>query len=104
MMKPKNIVVTGGNSGIGFETVKALYDQGHNVIFGSRSAAKNQEAVTEISKQKGGSVVAFALDLSQRKSIEEFVKSVKSKFDHIDILVNNAGLTLGERKISEIGY
>lgn len=48
MTTPKNIVVTGGNSGIGYETVKALYEEGHNVIFGSRSAAKNQEAVSKI--------------------------------------------------------
>jgi NAD(P)-dependent dehydrogenase (short-subunit alcohol dehydrogenase family) len=32
----KNIVLTGGNSGIGFETVKALYEDGHKIIFGSR--------------------------------------------------------------------
>lgn len=39
--KPKNIVVTGGNSGIGLETVKALYELGHQVIFGARNNAKN---------------------------------------------------------------
>jgi NAD(P)-dependent dehydrogenase (short-subunit alcohol dehydrogenase family) len=33
----KNIVVTGGNAGIGLETARALYGDGHNVIFGSRS-------------------------------------------------------------------
>jgi NAD(P)-dependent dehydrogenase (short-subunit alcohol dehydrogenase family) len=32
-----NIVVTGGNNGIGFETIKALYLRGNNIIFGSRS-------------------------------------------------------------------
>jgi NAD(P)-dependent dehydrogenase (short-subunit alcohol dehydrogenase family) len=42
MQKPKNIVVTGGNSGVGFETVKGLYREGHNIIFGSRNNAKNQ--------------------------------------------------------------
>ena len=36
-MKGKNIVVTGGNDGIGYETVKSLYLEGHNVIFGSRN-------------------------------------------------------------------
>ena len=37
IFKPQNIVVTGGNSGIGFETVKALFEDGHHVIFGSRN-------------------------------------------------------------------
>ena len=37
MLRAKNIVLTGGNDGIGYETVKSLYDEGHNVIFGSRN-------------------------------------------------------------------
>lgn len=45
MISAKNIVVTGGNSGVGYETVKALYEEGHNVIFGARSVAKNEEVV-----------------------------------------------------------
>lgn len=45
-----NIVITGGNLGMGYETAKALYNDGHNVIFGSRNAEKNQKAVKEISK------------------------------------------------------
>jgi NAD(P)-dependent dehydrogenase (short-subunit alcohol dehydrogenase family) len=45
-MKPKNIVVTGGNSGIGLQTVTALYEEGHNVIFGARNKDKNQQAIT----------------------------------------------------------
>jgi NAD(P)-dependent dehydrogenase (short-subunit alcohol dehydrogenase family) len=69
MITPKNIVVTGGNSGIGYETVKALYEEGHHVIFGSRNVNKNQEVVNEITQQEGGTLVAFPLDLSQRRSI-----------------------------------
>lgn len=104
MMKPKNIVVTGGNSGVGYEAVKALYEEGHNVIFGSRNVAKNNEAITRITARTGGSVIAFPLDLSVRKSVEEFAKNVMGKFDHIDILVNNAGLILdGDRQTNEQG-
>ena len=47
-MEHKNIVVTGGNKGIGYEAVKALYEQGHNVIFGSRNEENNVKAVKEI--------------------------------------------------------
>lgn len=73
----KNIVVTGGNSGIGYETVKGLYTDGHNVIFGSRNQQKNSQAVEEISKEKGGTLKCFALDLSKKASVEEFVKNVQ---------------------------
>jgi NAD(P)-dependent dehydrogenase (short-subunit alcohol dehydrogenase family) len=37
----KKIVITGGNSGIGLETAKGLYGDGHNVVFGSRDEKKN---------------------------------------------------------------
>jgi NAD(P)-dependent dehydrogenase (short-subunit alcohol dehydrogenase family) len=43
-----NIIITGGNSGIGYETMKDLYLRGHNIIFGSRNESKNQEALTSI--------------------------------------------------------
>lgn len=48
--------------------------------------------------------MAFALDLSKRKSIEQFVEQVKNKFEYVDILVNNAGLMItGEKQVSELG-
>lgn len=47
--------------------------------------------------KEGGSVVSFPLDLSVRKSVEDFAKNVMAKFDHVDILVNNAGLNVGQR-------
>ena len=40
-----NIVLTGGNNGIGFETAKVLYNEGHNIVFGSRNIEKNEAAV-----------------------------------------------------------
>jgi len=44
----KNIVITGGNSGIGLETARELYADGHRIIIGSRKTAKNTEAVKSI--------------------------------------------------------
>jgi NAD(P)-dependent dehydrogenase (short-subunit alcohol dehydrogenase family) len=40
-LERKNIVLTGGNNGIGYETAKALYSDGHYIIFGSRNKQKN---------------------------------------------------------------
>lgn len=102
---PKNIVVTGGNSGIGLETVRALYEEGHHVIFGSRNTERNQQAITDITRVSGGTVKAYPLDLTKRKSIEEFANNVKSQFPIIDILVNNAGLFMrGDKQTSELGF
>jgi NAD(P)-dependent dehydrogenase (short-subunit alcohol dehydrogenase family) len=73
MLTRKNIVITGANSGIGFETVRGLYADGHNLIFGSRSEEKNREALQLIMKDNTksiGTVKCFKLDLSKQSSIE----------------------------------
>jgi len=41
MQSKLNIVITGGNTGIGLETVKGLYSDGHHIIFGSRNEQKS---------------------------------------------------------------
>ncbi len=43
--KGKNVVITGANAGIGFETIKELYHNGNNIIFGSRNSMLNQQAI-----------------------------------------------------------
>ena len=85
MFIAKNIVLTGGNDGVGKETVRGLYKDGHNLIFGSRNQEKNESAAKDIMMEQGGSLKYFSLDLSKRKSIDEFVKNVKVK------IFNNIG-------------
>lgn len=75
MNSAKNIVITGGNSGIGLETARALFGDGHNIIIGSRNEEKNSEAVKSITASfpnSKGSVKSAKLDLSKRASIETF--------------------------------
>ncbi len=84
MEKEKQVVLTGGNSGIGFEAAKALYGKGFHVIFGSRNVSKNEEAVQKIEEayqNSQGTIKSFKLDLSKRSSIEEFCQNVKNKWD-----------------------
>ena len=71
-----DVVVTGGNSGVGFETARGLYKDEHNIIFGSRNVKRNEDAVKEITKDSGGSVKGLSLDLSKRESIEKFANEV----------------------------
>ena len=99
----KNIVITGGNIGIGLETAKGLYADGHTIIFGSRNEQRNIQAVDLITKSapnSKGKVKAFKLDLSKRASIEDFAKNVQGQFSHIDILINNAGMVMNDRQVN----
>jgi NAD(P)-dependent dehydrogenase (short-subunit alcohol dehydrogenase family) len=68
-MEGKNCVVTGGNSGIGFETALALANSGANVIIVSRSQEKAASAVKSIKAKSQNNQVDYVLaDLSSQKS------------------------------------
>jgi NAD(P)-dependent dehydrogenase (short-subunit alcohol dehydrogenase family) len=87
----KTIIVTGGNSGLGYESVKAFAEQGADVILASRSIEKGEKAKQEIGKVKGN-IEVMQLDLGDFSSIQTFVESYKSKHTKLDILLNNAGI------------
>ncbi len=88
-----NVVITGANSGIGFETMRFLNERGANIIFGARSVSKSNEALSLINKQNPKSkILFFPLDLGDSKSIYEFSNFVKISFKKIDVLINNAGI------------
>jgi NAD(P)-dependent dehydrogenase (short-subunit alcohol dehydrogenase family) len=82
----KVAVVTGGNSGIGYETAKYFNAAGANVIITGRSANKVAKAAAELGV-KG--IVADVIDLS---AIDALVKQVKNEFTTVDVLFVNAGI------------
>lgn len=91
------VLVTGANSGIGFEAIQALMQSDHpyHIILGARSPARAQEAVAQLRKELPGSkssVDALQVDLESDESIDKAVAEVTAKYGRIDALVNNAGL------------
>lgn len=82
----KIAVVTGGNSGIGYETAKYFKAAGAKVIITGRSAERVSTAATELGV-KG--IVADVIDLS---AIDALVDQVKQEFGSIDVLFVNAGI------------
>jgi hypothetical protein len=92
------VLITGGNTGIGYETVKALYasPEAHTIIMGSRSLDKAAEAIStlksEIPESKS-EIVPVQIDIESNASMEAAFKTVESQFGRIDALVNNAGKT-----------
>ncbi len=90
-LKGKVIIVTGGNSGLGYESVKAFAQNGAEVILTSRSIEKGEAAKTKIGKVKGN-ISVLQLDLMDFASIKTFADNFKKKYNRIDVLLNNAGI------------
>lgn len=84
----KTAIVTGGYSGIGLETARALADKGASVIIPVRSEAKAKENLTGIS----GDIRTAPMDLADLNSVRDFAASITSNMDRLDLLINNAGI------------
>jgi NAD(P)-dependent dehydrogenase (short-subunit alcohol dehydrogenase family) len=89
----KIVVVTGGNSGIGYEAALALAGKGAHVILAVRSAEKGQAAVTAIQRaHPGAAAEVMALDLSNLASVKRFAETFLARFEALPLLINNAGV------------
>jgi len=98
-MQGKTVVVTGGNSGIGFETAAALASMGARVLLTARNADKGRAAVAAITERLHGEgrVQLVVFDLADLASVRQGAAEILELSPSIDVLVNNAGLVLTER-------
>ncbi|OBS19068.1 hypothetical protein FPOA_10792 [Fusarium poae] len=90
------VLITGANTGIGLETVKALFrsSKAYHVILGSRKAANGEEAVAQLESEfpdTKSSVDVVQIDLGNNHEIPLVFETIKSKFGRVDVLINNAG-------------
>jgi NAD(P)-dependent dehydrogenase (short-subunit alcohol dehydrogenase family) len=89
----KVIIVTGGNSGLGYESVKAFAEKGAEVILASRSFEKGEAAKTGILENNPkGQIKVRQLDLMDFTSIKKFASHFKEHYNRLDVLLNNAGI------------
>ena len=84
----KFAIVTGGHSGIGFETVKALASAGAEILVPARDASKAKEALAGVA----GKISVASMDLADLQSVRKFSGEVKAERKSIDLLLNNAGI------------
>lgn len=84
----KTAVVTGGYSGIGLETVRALASRGARVLVPARSPEKARAALEEIE----GQVELETMDLGDITSVRAFGGWLKNRVSSLDLLINNAGI------------
>lgn len=91
----KVIIVTGGNSGLGYESVKAFASKGAEVVLASRSTDKGEEAKAEILKDvSAGKIKVMQLDLGDLESVKNFASAFKLGYKKLDVLLNNAGIMM----------
>jgi NAD(P)-dependent dehydrogenase (short-subunit alcohol dehydrogenase family) len=98
------VLLTGATSGIGFEAVRSLAQQGAKVVLVGRDAAKTERCVEEVRKAApSAEVTSLLCDFSRQADVRRLAYDVLQRFDRLDVLVNNAGGVFPQRTVTEDG-
>ena len=101
----KTIIVTGANSGLGYESTLALAEKGALVVMACRNLEKGRKALENIKTVvPSAQLDLMELDLADLKSIHAFAAAFKGKYDRLDVLLNNAGVMLTPRRLTADGF
>ncbi|XP_064210930.1 retinol dehydrogenase 11-like [Tribolium castaneum] len=96
----KTAIITGANTGIGFETALDFAKRGARVILACRDEKRAEDARYKVIEETGNkNVVVKLINMSSFNSVREFAKEINETEDRLDILVNNAGAGgIGDKK------
>ena len=104
-LENKVAVVTGANSGIGYEAARALADKGARVVMACRNLDKADEAARRIRrKNPDASLEVMELNLGDLESVRQFAEEFRARFDQLDLLINNAGVMVPPYGKTEDGF
>jgi NAD(P)-dependent dehydrogenase (short-subunit alcohol dehydrogenase family) len=93
-------VVTGANTGLGFETARVLAEHGASVVLAVRDVAKGRAAAERME----GDVTVQELDLTSLESVRTAAAALRTTQPRIDLLVNNAGVMYTPRQTTHDGF
>lgn len=102
----KIVIITGGNTGLGYQMSLELAKKNASIIIACRSKVKGIQAIGNIENTLGKKIDAqvIELDLTSMDSIHSFVSTFKQSYTRLDILINNAGVVnLKERVVTSNG-
>jgi NAD(P)-dependent dehydrogenase (short-subunit alcohol dehydrogenase family) len=101
----RTVVVTGANSGLGFEATRVFAQKGADVVMACRSRERGAEAREEIrSAVESPSLSVLELDLADLDSIRSFVERFEQEYDDLHVLCNNAGVMAIPRRETADGF
>jgi NAD(P)-dependent dehydrogenase (short-subunit alcohol dehydrogenase family) len=100
----RTFLVTGANTGIGFEAAKVLAERGGRVLLGCRSEERAADAIERIEAAVDGADLRFIpLDQGDLASVAAAAELVAEE-DRLDVLVNNAGIMMPPRELTTDGF
>lgn len=101
----RTAVITGSNTGLGFETARVLAQRGAEVVLAVRNTEKGKEAAQRIAAAAPGSTVRVQrLDLGSLESVAEAAAQLRESTPRIDLLINNAGVMYPPKQTTADGF
>ena len=103
-LSDRTALVTGGYSGLGQETARAMAAKGAHIILSGRDATKLSAAADAIAEQTGAKVDTLKCDLASLDSIRKAAAEANERFEKIDLLINNAGVMACDQAKTADGF
>jgi NAD(P)-dependent dehydrogenase (short-subunit alcohol dehydrogenase family) len=101
----KTILITGGNSGIGYYAALALAKAGAHVVIAGRNPDRIEQAIKSIEAEGvAGHVEAGIVDLASLASVKQFSEQFRISHPKLDVLINNAGVMMPPEGKTEDGF
>ena len=99
------VIITGANSGVGYETAIELARHGADITLACRSASRGESALRRIKSDSPSAIVELAqLDLGDLESVEMFARQFCATQDKLDLLINNAGIMATPYRTTVSGF
>ena len=98
----KLVIITGANSGLGFEMVKVALIKGARVVMACRNKQRAEDARQKIIEETGkDNIEIFLYDQSDIKSVHNFAAAIKNQYKDFYVLVLNAGVMFPPQVVDE---
>ena len=100
----RRVLVTGGYSGLGKETARAMAAKGAHIILAGRDESKLHEAAINIAEETGARIDTLLCDLASLASVRSAADEAHKRFNTLDLLNNNAGVMACPKRLTADGF